>query len=373
MRRIIHIILGKANPNRMNGVNKVVYQLANAQSEIGEVVEVWGITSNPDAKSCYPRDFCLKLFKKQSIPFNIDSNLLKAISDVDKGAVFHLHGGFIPEMYTLSQFLNLNKKHFIFTPHGSYNLLALRKSYLLKKVYLYFFEKNLLEKAKYVHLIGQSEADSMIDLCLKTQHVLIPNGQILEQNDVGDYSDTLEINFGFMGRFMVHTKGLDLLLKGFHLYKNEHAGVGKLKLIGIGGEEDKVRRLVDKLELTDDVIFTGAKYGEEKKACLRKLTGFFHPSRNEGLPGAVLEASALGVPCVVSKATNLSNYITDYNAGFGLKNNCPEYIANAMVKLELRKKSGSLYFMANNAQRMIAKEFDWTIIAKRFSNEVFVN
>ena len=32
---IIHIVLGKANPERMNGVNKVVFQLATKQAESG--------------------------------------------------------------------------------------------------------------------------------------------------------------------------------------------------------------------------------------------------------------------------------------------------------------------------------------------------
>jgi hypothetical protein len=41
---IIHIVLGKANPDRMNGVNKVVYQLATKQVEFGENVAVWGLS-----------------------------------------------------------------------------------------------------------------------------------------------------------------------------------------------------------------------------------------------------------------------------------------------------------------------------------------
>jgi glycosyltransferase involved in cell wall biosynthesis len=374
MKTIVHIILGKANPDRMNGVNKVVYQLANAQCKIGERVEVWGITKDTKSSSDYSRNFHLKLFKKQRNPFSLDPNLIEAIEGSDHISAFHLHGGFLPEMYALSQSLSQSQKTYIFTPHGSYNLLALRKSYFLKKIYLQLFEKGLLKKAKYVHLIGQSEAESMDALHLNAKRVLIPNGQVLEQEILFDNKlDSPEINFGFMGRFTICTKGLDLLLEGFHLYKEKHGGSGKLRFIGSGGEVNKIKKLIEKLNLADDVIFMGAKYGEEKKECLQNLTGFFHPSRNEGMPGAVLEASALGVPCVVSKATNLMDYIVDYNAGFGLKENSPEYIANAMVKLELRKKSGSIDYMANNAQRMIAEEFDWQVIAKRFSNEVFAN
>jgi len=373
MKAIIHIILGKANPNRMNGVNKVVYQLANAQREIGEKVQVWGITKDPKSSSDYAREFHLSLFKKQINPFGIDAKLVKAIEGEDQASIFHLHGGFVPEMYALSQILSRNKRVYVFTPHGSYNLLALRKSYFIKKIYLNLFEKSLLKKAEYVHLIGQSEADSMDALELDANQVLIPNGQVIEQETtVENMADSPDINFGFMGRFTIYTKGLDLLFKGFQLYKDEYNGTGKLKMIGAGGEVEKMKKLVDELNLSDSVIFMGAKYGDEKKSCLRDLTGFFHPSRNEGMPGAVLEASALGVPCVVSKATNLMSYIDDYRAGFGLKDNSPECIANAMVKLELRKKSGSISIMSFNSQRMIAEEFDWKKIAKHFSNEVFV-
>lgn len=374
MKTIVHIILGKANPNRMNGVNKVVYQLANAQYEIGETVEVWGITKDPQSSSNYSRNFHLRLFKKQRNSFKLDPYLIEAINSSEQTTTFHLHGGFLPEMYTLSQNLNLKQKAYIFTPHGSYNLLALRKSYFLKKIYLHLFEKGLLKKAKYVHIIGQSEADSMDALHLEAKRILIPNGQVLEQTSVLENRlKSSEINFGFMGRFTIYTKGLDLLLKGFQLYKFKYSGSGQLKLIGSGGEEDKMRKIVEKLNLTDQVVFVGAKYGDEKKASLRDLTAFFHPSRNEGMPGAVLEASALGVPCVVSKATNLFDYVVDYNAGFGLRDNSPEFIANAMVKLELRKKSGSISVMTDNAQRMIAEEFDWQVIAKRFSKEAFAN
>ena len=40
--------MGKANPARMNGVNKVVYQLATRQTAAGLNVAVWGFTKTPE-------------------------------------------------------------------------------------------------------------------------------------------------------------------------------------------------------------------------------------------------------------------------------------------------------------------------------------
>ena len=60
---IIHIVLGKANPDRMNGVNKVVHQLATKQAASNRSVQVWGITE--DLSHNYAeRNFKTQLFKK---------------------------------------------------------------------------------------------------------------------------------------------------------------------------------------------------------------------------------------------------------------------------------------------------------------------
>jgi len=371
MKKIIHITLGKANPNRMNGVNKVVYQLAGAQVAINNKVEVWGITKTPNDPSNYSKKYRLRLFQKQSNPFGLDPLLVKLVEQQDTNVIFHFHGGFLPEMYSISRLLVKLKIPYLFTPHGSCNLVALQKRYFFKKVYLLLFERKLVRDAKCVHLIGRSEYDAMKEIVPDSNRILIPNGQDIEQFEKQKYSP--EINFGFMGRFMIHTKGLDLLLKGFKLYREKHQGIGKLQLIGSGGEIIKLRRLVTKMELNDSVLFPGAVFGNEKKKFLRSLTAFFHPSRNEGLPGAVLEAAALGIPCVVSRETNLSDYIVEYNAGFGLSDNSPVQIAYAMKKLEGRKNAGSLHYLGMNARKMIAKEFDWEFIARRFSNEFFTS
>lgn len=64
---IIHLILGKANPDRMNGVNKVVFQLASQQAAAGRKVAVWGITK--DTTHNYgARNFETQLFRAAAVP-----------------------------------------------------------------------------------------------------------------------------------------------------------------------------------------------------------------------------------------------------------------------------------------------------------------
>ena len=44
--KIVHFIMGKANPNRSNGVNQVIYAFAKYQSLMGNEVVVVGISKS---------------------------------------------------------------------------------------------------------------------------------------------------------------------------------------------------------------------------------------------------------------------------------------------------------------------------------------
>ena len=131
---IIHLILGKANPNRMNGVNKVVHQLATKQVEFGERIIVWGITKDL-TYNFEKRNFKTKLFKAQKNPFAIAKELEKAILAKKGKSIFHLHGGWIPIYFTLSKFFKKHQIPFVITAHGAYNTIAMKRSRILKKIY----------------------------------------------------------------------------------------------------------------------------------------------------------------------------------------------------------------------------------------------
>ena len=154
--KIVHIVLGKANPERLNGVNKVVHFLAESQFNIGYQVELWGISFS-DSHNYPGRNFKTILFKDNKSKFRIDKNLKEQISKQDENTIFHFHGGFIPQFYSISRILNRKNLKYILTPHGAYNIIALEKSKLRKKIYITLFEKKLVRDAFKLHLIGKSE------------------------------------------------------------------------------------------------------------------------------------------------------------------------------------------------------------------------
>jgi glycosyltransferase involved in cell wall biosynthesis len=89
-------------------------------------------------------------------------------------------------------------------------------------------------------------------------------------------------------------KRLDLLLRAAAAPGATHA----LALIGAGPEEPALRRLAHDLRLGPRVTFAGEV--PEAARLFAAFDVFAAPSRKEGLPLAVVEAMALGLPVVAS-------------------------------------------------------------------------
>jgi hypothetical protein len=151
---IIHLILGKANPNRLNGVNKVVYQLASNQARKQREVAVWGITKSLN-HNYGERNFKTILFPEMKNPFIIAKSLKESLLAKRGDVVFHLHGGWIPIYSSLSKYLFKNNIPFVLTPHGAYNTIAMQRSSFIKKIYFQFFEASLLKRVSKIHCIGE--------------------------------------------------------------------------------------------------------------------------------------------------------------------------------------------------------------------------
>lgn len=360
--KIIHLVLGKANPKRMNGVNKVVNSLASYQTVLGQDVTLWGITHSPDAP-VPTRNYQTRLFPALKHKLWLHPSIKQAVKDIKRATIFHLHGGFIPEFYHISKLLNKYHIPFVHTPHGAYNTVAMQRSKHLKKVYFTCFEKTILAQAKTLHFIGKSEVEAIHRLTQPSRCKLIPNGQQSTRQSFVKKEKKHAPIFGFCGRLDIHTKGLDLLIKAFANYQKHHPSA-TLWIIGDSAERIQLEQLSEDLGITKQVVFWGKKFGKEKENLLAQMDIFFHPSRNEGLPGAVLEAAAMGIPCVVSKESNVGEYITQFEAGMCLANNDVKQLTSAMLDMHTDWEEEAVYQqICQNAVTMIQEKFDWNHIA----------
>lgn len=83
----------------------------------------------------------------------------------------------------------------------------------------------------------------------------------------------------------------------------------KLMLIGVGSLMNEIRSLVQKLELSEKVLFLGER--SDVNRLMQAMDVFLMPSLFEGFPFVLVEAQAEGLPCCISDAINKDICITD--------------------------------------------------------------
>lgn len=360
---IIHLILGKANPERMNGVNKVVYQLATHQKRQGRNVSIWGITKDL-TRNFEERDFETQLYLASKNPFGISASLRKAIKNIaGRDVVFHLHGGWVPVYATLSKLFQRHGIRFVITGHGAYNTVAMNRSKWIKKAYFALFEKPLLMRASKVHSIGQSEVQGLQKIYPNQKDLLLPYGFEFHQNGLQYKPNSEGFTIGFVGRLDTWTKGLDLLIRAFDVFQKQNND-SKLWIIGDGpGHADLEKYIAD--NGVQNVVLWGSKFGVEKDNLITQMHVFVHPSRNEGLPASVLEAAAIGVPVIVSQPTNVAETVAQYKAGTALATNTAEALTEAFIQLKRNNKI-TMKSLSENAKRVVSEAYSWDRLVTEF-------
>jgi glycosyltransferase involved in cell wall biosynthesis len=105
-------------------------------------------------------------------------------------------------------------------------------------------------------------------------------------------------------------KGVDLLIDA--LGECIRSGLdAQLEIAGEGKLRAALEARAAAAGLANRVRFLGAvRSGAEVRACLDRAGLFVHPSRAEGLPRAVIEAMARGLPCVASRAGGIPELLS---------------------------------------------------------------
>ena len=176
-------------------------------------------------------------------------------------------------------------------------------------------------------------------------------------------------NILFLSR-IIREKGIFEAVDTYAILKQKYADL-TLSFVGDGPDLDALKQYVADKGL-QDVRFTGRLGGVELILEYEKANFFFFSSYGEGMPTAVLEAMAFGLPVFTRTVGGLADFFEDGKMGYITSSLNPEDFAKAMVPyLESpdMTRQVSLYnaqyakehFMASSVARQIEDTIKETI------------
>ena len=136
----------------------------------------------------------------------------------------------------------------------------------------------------------------------------------------------------------------------------------RCSIIGTGPLECDLRAHIERLGLKDRVELIGSRPQREVKEYIQTAAVFAAPcivgedGNRDGLPTVLLEAMALGTPCVSTDVTGIPEVLRDGETGLMVPQHDPTNLANALE--QLLKDSAKRVRLAAQARSLIEAEFD---------------
>lgn len=160
--------------------------------------------------------------------------------------------------------------------------------------------------------------------------------------------------FGAVGR-LAPVKGFDVALKLFSELVRTDGGDLRFVLVGNGTEEDRLRVTVRELAITSTVTFV--PFTDAPWEAMNAFDAFVMPSRNEGLPFAMMEAMACGCVPIAMRVGGIGEVLTDPNFGWLIEPGDDAGFASAM-RQALRMTSSVRAQMGGEAREHITQHFN---------------
>jgi glycosyltransferase involved in cell wall biosynthesis len=189
---------------------------------------------------------------------------------------------------------------------------------------------------------------------------IIPNGVDLELYRLTerDWSFPRLLSVGRI----VHQKGLDLAMRALGELKESN---WEWHIAGDGPQMHVLQSLAKELGIEDRVHFLGWQSREQLIKSFQQANVFLFPSRHEGMPNAVLEAIASGLPVIASCIAGSEELVLDGKTGYLFPSEDIESLQAALRKIlgdsALREQMGT-------ASRLHAEaNYSWASTAGQYA------
>lgn len=189
---------------------------------------------------------------------------------------------------------------------------------------------------------------------------IIPNGVDLDlySNATRDWQSPLILSVGRL----VHQKGIDLGIRA--LARLRHLD-WQWNIAGDGPEMETLKAMTREHGIPDRVAFLGWQSRQELIQCYRQANLFLFPSRHEGMPNAVLEAMASGLPVIASSISGNEELVVHGKTGLLVESEHLDSLQTALQEL-LQDPTRREQMGAASRQR-VEESFGWENTARQYA------
>lgn len=225
----------------------------------------------------------------------------------------------------------------------------------------YFLDKLVMRYFDKIILVAEGLREELrVFLIPKRKLIVIHNAIDLQSFNKDKDSQVLRKEFnlnkedfvvGFVGR-LSKEKNIETSLFAIRKVINSPKNI-KFLIVGEGSQKERLRRISEKLNIDNQVIFAG--YQNDVKKIYSILDLYVSSCIKEGLPNSILEAQSIGIPCIATDIGGNNDIIKDGLNGFLIKPKDYETLSKRIITL-LEDRS-----LANNfvieGQKIISDNF----------------
>jgi glycosyltransferase involved in cell wall biosynthesis len=362
--KVLQFFLGKANPDRANGVNQVINGYGKYLTRNGISVTMIGLSKLENKKS----DIIQRDGFEVEVYDSFFNGCLQRLKEVSKEVdIVHLHSVWNHYNIIFALYLKKNNIPYIITAHAGLIESRLKQSnYLIKQFYHKLFQKSFFDNAVAIHAITKEEMTEISNYTVNKNIFCVPNGLDIEKLSLTSKKYVLnktEIRFGYIGRFG-YEKNITTLIDAIELLPIEYKNRIKCYLIGpIDSEALVLKEKIKKLNLSENIIFTDGIYGNDKYNFLKELDFYIHPALSDVVSIALMEAFSCGLPAIVTRTSHVS-YFTNSNA-FIMVEPIASDIKDGIISMINNQNDWS--DMSDKAILLVEESFNWNINCKLFT------
>jgi len=227
------------------------------------------------------------------------------------------------------------------------------------------FLRRLYRKASGIVAVSESLKQAALRVAPDVEIEVIPNGVDAEwfSGAGADRSSGALLELLYAGR-LKEFKGVQHLIRALPMVEERLGRMVRLTVAGEGPYRAELEELAAQTPLRGSrVEFAGWLERDALRAAYARSALLLLPSLVEGNPNVVLEAMAMGAPCVGTDAPGIRDVIADGQDGFLTPPADPAAIADAVVRAV---SDAGRWGQMSRAARAKAQRLSWDAIAAQY-------